>query len=39
MRTLLALAVLGTVAGSMWLTFGLLARAAEYHPVQPWADA
>lgn len=36
MRTLLALAVLGTVAGSMWLTFDLLARAAEKHPVRPW---
>ena len=36
MRTLLALAVLGTVAGTMWLTFDLLARAAEHRPVHPW---
>lgn len=36
MRTFLALAVLGAVAGSMWLTFELLARAAEHHPVEPW---
>lgn len=38
MRTLVALAVLGTIAGSMWLTFDLLARAAEQHPVSPWME-
>lgn len=36
MRTLIAVAVLGTIAGGMWLTFDLLARAAERHPVEPW---
>lgn len=36
MRTLVALAVIGTIAGGMWLTFDLLARAAERHPVDPW---
>lgn len=36
MRTLVALAVLGTIAGSMWLSFDLLARAARQHPVEPW---
>jgi hypothetical protein len=36
MRTFIALAVLGTIAGGMWLTFELLARAAEQHPVEPW---
>lgn len=38
MRTALALAVLGAVAGTMWLTFDFLARAAERHPVHPWMD-
>ena len=36
MRTMIAIAVFGTIAGGMWLTFELLARAAERHPVQPW---
>lgn len=36
MRTLFALAVLSAVAGSMWLTFDLLARASERRPVNPW---
>lgn len=36
MRTILAFAVLGAVAGSMWLSFEFLARAAERHPVHPW---
>lgn len=36
MRTLIALALIGTVAGSMWLSFDLLARAAQRHPVRPW---
>ncbi len=35
MRTVIAFAVLGTIAGGMWLTFELLARAAEQHPVHP----
>ena len=38
MRTIVAFAVLGTIAGGMWLTFELLARAAERHPVTPWME-
>jgi hypothetical protein len=38
MRTVIAFAVLGTLVGGMWLTFELLARAAEQHPVQPWME-
>lgn len=37
MRTLLAVAVFATIAGGMWLTFDLLAHAAEQRPVEPWA--
>lgn len=37
MRTAIAFAVVGAVAGTMWLTFELLARAAERHPVHPWS--
>lgn len=38
MRALIAFAVLGTIAGSMWLTFDLLARATERVPVEPWME-
>jgi hypothetical protein len=37
MRTAVAIAVLATVAGSMWIAFELLARASERAPVRPWS--
>ena len=38
MRTVIAFAVLGTIVAGMWITFDLLARAAEHHPVHPWME-
>ena len=35
MRTVIAVAVLGTIAGGMWLTFELLARASQQQPINP----
>jgi hypothetical protein len=35
MRTAIATLVLATIAGSMWVTFELLARASRDRPVNP----
>lgn len=35
MRTVIAIAVLGTIVGGMWITFELLARASQRQPINP----